>query len=207
MFRSRGAFPYEWCIALSGAVEVALTPWLPLAPFSGVAMHWMRWFGDAFFDGRLALAAHEPSPVALLPVIGATALALPLLYVVMQAHRRSRVAMGFAWASAVLLASLAGLEIAGSLLASAPWLDVGRIALTCAVGLALGGLGFGLRKTAARPKWLIPTLGWILLCSGLCLASFVLIPLGLLGLLVSYLVLTVVLLRREHRPSRSATAA
>ena len=134
MFRSRGAFPYEWCIALSGAVAVALTPWLPLAPFSGVAMRWMRWFGDALFDGRLALSAHEPSPVALLPVIGAVALALPLLYVVTQAHRRFKTAMGFAWASAALLVALAGLEIAGSLLASTPWLGVGRIALTCAIG-------------------------------------------------------------------------
>ena len=35
MVRRRERFPYEWCVAISGAVALAISPWGPSIPLLG----------------------------------------------------------------------------------------------------------------------------------------------------------------------------
>jgi hypothetical protein len=190
--------PREWWIALNGAIALALIPKVPLAPFFGVTAHWVRWFAESVLGGAITITTHDGSLVAFLPVIGAATLAIPFLFLVAQARWRLKTAAWSAGTFAALLVLLAGIEIAESLLAADAWWNIGRIALTCAAGLSIAALGIGLRRAEAEPRSLIPALSVALLSSGLCIASFVLLPVGLLGLLGAYVLLTVVLLRGEH---------
>ena len=141
---------------------------------------------------------HDASLVAFLPLLGAALLSLPFLYLVTQARWKLKTATWSARILAALLVLLAGIEIAGSfLVADARW-NIGRMVLTCAAGLSIAALGIGLRQARVHTKSLVPALRVALLSSGVCIASFVLLPVGLLGLLVAYVLLTVVLLRGEH---------
>ena len=117
---------------------------------------------------------------------------------VAQARWRLKTAAWSVGTFAAFLVLLAGIEIAQGFLAAGVAWRIGRIVLTCGAGLSIAALGSGLRKVKLRTKTLIPALGVALLSSGLCIATFVLLPVGLLGLLGAYVLLTVVLLRGEH---------
>lgn len=198
MFGSREGPPREWWFALSSAIALALIPWVPLAPFFGVTARWVRWFVESVLGGHVIVFTRDASLVAFLPLIGAALLSLPFLFLVAQARWKLKTATWSARAFAVLLVLLAGIEIAESFLAADPGWEIGRFVLTCVAGLSIAALGIGLRKAKAHAKSLIPALSVGLLFSGLCIASFVLLPVGLLGLLVAYILLTVVMLRGEH---------
>ena len=144
------------------------------------------------------VATRDASLVAFLPLIGAALLSLPFLYMLAQARWKLKTAAWSARTFAVLLVLLAGIEIAEEFLAASAGWGIGRIVLTCVAGLSIAALGIGLQKAKAHAKSLIPALRVALLSSGVCIASFVLLPVGLLGLLIAYVLLTGVLLRREH---------
>jgi hypothetical protein len=198
LLRRREGPPREWWSALFSAIALALIPRVPLAPFFGVTARWVGWFAESVLGGTITVAAHDASLVAFLPLIGAALLSLPFFYLVAQARWRLKAAAWSAGAFAVLLVLLAGIEIAESFLAADAWWNIGRMALTCAAGLSIAALGIGLRRAEAHARSLIPVLCVVLLSSGVCIASFVLLPAGLLGLLVSYVLLTGVLFRGEH---------
>jgi hypothetical protein len=198
LLRRREGPPREWWVALNSAIALALIPWVPLAPFFGVTARWVRWFAESVLGGTTMIFTHDGSLVAFLPLIGAALLSLPFLFLVAQARWRLKTAAWSAGTFAALLVLLAGIEIAESLLAADAGWNIGRIALTCAAGLSIVALGIGLRRAKAHAGSLIPALRVVLLWSGLCIASFVLLPIGLLGLLGAYVLLTIVLLRGEH---------
>jgi hypothetical protein len=198
LLRRREGPPREWWVALNSAIALALIPWVPLAPFFGVTARWVRWFAESVLGGTTMIFTRDGSLVAFLPLIGAALLSLPFLFLVAQARWRLKTAAWSAGTFAALLVLLAGIEIAESLLAADAGWNIGRIALTCAAGLSIVALGIGLRRAKAHAGSLIPALRVVLLWSGLCIASFVLLPIGLLGLLGAYVLLTIVLLRGEH---------
>jgi hypothetical protein len=198
VLRRREGPPREWWSALFSAIALALIPKVPLAPFFGVTARWVGWFAESVLGRHVTVATHEASLVAFLPVIGAALLSFPFLYLVAQARWRLKTAAWSAGTFAALLVLLAGIEIAGSFLAADAWWNIGRIALTCTAGLSIAALGIGLRRAEALAGSLIPALRVALLSSGVCIASFALLPIGLLGLLVAYVLLTGVLLRGEH---------
>jgi len=198
LLRKREGAPREWWFALYSAIALALIPWVPLAPFSGVTACWVRWFAESVLGGHVIIFTRDASLVAFLPLIGAALLSLPFLFLVAQARWKLKTATWSARTFAVLLVLLAGIEIAESLLAADAGWDIGRIVLTCVAGLSIAALGIGLRKAKVHTKSLIPALSVVLSSSGLCIVSFVLLPVGLPGLLIAYVLLTGVLLRGEH---------
>jgi len=194
VLRRRERPPYEWWAAANSAIAVAMIPWVPLAPFFGIAARWVVWFAASVRGGHVTAATHEPSLVAFLPLVGAALLSYPVLALVAQRHRRARIAIWSSRAYALFLALLAGIEIAAAFLAADAWWDVGRIALACASGLSIAAVGIGLRQVEAEASSWLPALSLTLIVSGLCIATFILLPVGLVGLLVSYLLLVGVLL-------------
>ncbi len=198
LLRKREGAPREWWFALYSAIALALIPWVPIAPFFGVTARWVRWFAESVLGGHVIIFTRDASLVAFLPLIGAAVLSLPLLYLLAQARWKIKTAVWSARTFAVLLVLLAGIEIAASFLAANAGWNIGRIVLTCVAGLSIAALGIGLQKAKAHVKSLIPALSVVLLSSGVCIASFVLLPVGLLGLLIAYVLLAGVLLRQEH---------
>lgn len=198
VLRRRERPPYEWWGAANSAIAVAMIPWVPLAPFFGIAAHWVVWFAASVRGGHVTTATHEPSLVAFLPLVGAALLSYPVLALVVQRYRCSRIAIWSSRAYALSLALLAGIEIAAVFVEADAWWDVGRIALTCASGLSIAAVGIGLRRAeVGASSWML-ALNLILIASGLCIATFLLLPVGLIGLLVSYLLLVRVLLAGER---------
>lgn len=202
MLRRREGPPREWWVALNSVIALALIPWVPFAPFFGVTGRWVGWFAESVLGGHVIIFTRDASLVAFLPLLGAATLSLPFLFLVAQARWKLTTATWSARTFTVLLVLLAGIEIAESFLAADAGWNIGRIVLTTAIGLSIAALGLGLRKAKAHARSLIPAVSVALLFSGLCIASFVLLPVGLLGLLIGYVLLTVVLLRGEHLETR-----
>jgi hypothetical protein len=198
LLRGREGPPREWWTALNGAIALALIPWVPLAPFFGVAARWVRWFAESVLGGAITIAAHDASLVAFLPLLGAALLSRPFLVVVAQARWKSKTATWSARAYTLLLILLAGIEIAEEFLAADAGWGIGRIVLASATGLSIATLGIGLRRAEAPPRSLIPALRVALLASGLCIASFVPLPVGLLGLTIAYVLLVPALFQEDH---------
>ena len=195
MVRARQAPPYDWWIAAIGVVVLASTPWLPLAPLFGVAVQWLRWFSGVFLGGVFTFASmvDDPSIGVFLPLVGVVALARPLL--VFAGHKRGT-ARCAAWVLGVFLFLLAGLEIA-----DAGWelgfsFDAARIGLSCAIGVSLAVVGIGLRPPMPRDR-ILRALRVSLVLSGVCIASFVLWPIGWLGWVVVCSLLVVLLFRTD----------
>ena len=186
---------YDWCIAAICVVVLALTPWLPLAPLHGVAALWVRWFAGAFFADAFtfASAVDDPSIVVFLPLVGASALACPLLVLVGRKRRTTRCA---AWGLGVLLLLLAGLEIADTGWVLGISLGAVRIGLSSAIGVCLAAVGIGLPSPVPTDR-ILRALQGALVLSGVCLASFVLWPVGWLGWIVACGLLVVLWLRTD----------
>ena len=195
MVRTRQAPPYECCIAAICVVVLALTPWLPLAPLHGVAALWVRWFAGAFFGDAFtfASAVDDPPIAVFLPLVGAAALARPLLAL---AGRKRGTARCAAWGLGVLLLLLAGLEIADAGWILGISLGAVRIGFSCAIGGCLAVVGIGLRSATLTDR-ILRALRVALILSGVCLASFVLWPLGWLGWIVACSLLVVLWLRTD----------
>ena len=204
MVRERQGPPREWWIALAGILALSMIPWVPLAPLFGVTAEWVRWFAGTLLGRTLTFArtTHDPSIVAFLPLLGAATLARPLLVLAGRLRPKHGAFTAAAWTLTSLLVLLAGVEIADTLLeASAPW-AAGRIGLTCGIGVSLLVLGIGLRDAVSPEDRLMGELGVALCISGGCIASFILLPIGLLGWIAACALLIVVLFRIDPTASR-----
>lgn len=189
---------YVWRVAVGSAIALGLMPWVPLAPYFGATARWVAWFAESVLGASAASATTDSPLTIFLPLLGAATLAWPLLVLAAGTHGCTRVVVRSARLFAVLLVLLAGIEIADALLATHSALGVGRIVVTCASGLSLATLGVGLGKAVTRAKAWMRVLRGALLVSGLCVASHVLLPVGMLGLLLAYILLAIVLLHRDH---------
>ena len=137
-----------------------------------------------------------------LPFIGAATLIYPVLAFCDQVIEAPKSLVWIARTTAVLMFLLSGMAIADATLAmSTPW-KLGQIAVSCGIGVLLAMLGVRLRRGDALSSQ-IRTLGATFLIAGVCIASFVLLPVGLLALFVAYIMLAIVLAQRK--PARMSS--
>jgi predicted membrane protein len=83
-----------------------------------------------------------------------------------------------------------------------PW-EFGQIAVSCGIGILLAIFGIQLRKERVLSSQ-IRTIGVTFIIAGVCIASFVLLPVGLLVLFVAYIMLAIVLAQRK--PARTSSS-
>ena len=195
MATQRRSFPYAWCIALSAAVVVVLTFWIPSSPFAGALVSWSDQVGSRIGvtlqrDGGGFLAV-------FLPLLGALAMSLPLLTLRREGARRAN---GLLYAAVSVAWGLGAVVCADAVIETHVPLEAIGIALTCVFGILLAAVGLGLQRIDA-PLSGARALRALLLASGIGLASFALLPLGLLGLCATLVVVAVRLARTEDSPT------
>lgn len=203
MVRWRERYPYEWICALGAAVLVAISPWGPSTPFSGLLLTWFRWVAQPLLGGIVFSSSMHDGFVSLFLPIAAAALSYPLLVFCSRTLGAPRRLTWLMRITAALMFVLAGLAVADGVVDVGRTLAFGQIAAGCAVGVLL--VVFGVRLFAERSlSRRIRTVGALLALAGACIATFVFLPLGLLVLCAAYIAMTVVLARREtaQLPSR-----
>jgi hypothetical protein len=193
MIRRRERFPYEWQIALSGALLVGMSTVLPSTPFSGLLILWSQWIGEPLLRWHL-VGAYDGA--VFLPPITALALAYPLLVLSDQVLGRPRRFSFLARSASVLLFLLSGMAIADAALTLGMPMEVSQIVVSCGVGILFVVLGIGLHGASPLAPW-IRTIGSSLAVAGACIASFVFLPVGLVALVATYVGLAISLVRRE----------
>jgi hypothetical protein len=195
VIRPRERFPYEWCIAVSGAVLLVISPWGPSIPFSSLLIVWSRWVAEPLLGWHL-VGTYDGFVSTFLPFIGAVALIYPILAFCDQVLETPKSLAWIARATAVLMFLLSGMAIVDATLAiGTPW-KLGQIAVACGIGILLAMFGIRLRRERVLLSQ-IRTIGVTFLIAGVCIASFVLLPVGLLVLFITYIVLAIVLAQRE----------
>jgi len=196
MVRRRERFPYEWCVAISGAVALAISPWGPSIPFSGLFAAWSRWAAEPLFGWHLG-AMYDGFVSAFLPILGAASLSYPILAFCSQVLDAPK-SLGFvARAAVVLMFLLAGMAVVDAAVAIGTSWELGQLAVACGIGVLLATFGIRLhRERVLSPR--IRLLGVTLSVAGVCIATFVLLPVGLLTLSVTYIVIAILLAQREH---------
>ncbi len=195
MIRRRERFPYEWCIAVSGAVLLVISPWGPSTPFSSLLTVWSQWIAD-LLPGFLFVGAYDGFVSAFLPFIGAATLIYPILAFCDQVLEAPRSFVLVARATAALMFLLSGMAIVDATLTmGTPW-ELGQIAVACGIGVLLAVFGIRLRRVTVLSSQ-VRTIGATFLIAGACIASFVLLPVGLLVLSVTYIMLAIVLAQRK----------
>ena len=202
MIHRREHFPYEWCIAVSGALLLVISPWAPSIPFSSLLTAWSRWIAEPLLGWHL-VGTYDGFVATFLPFIGAVALIYPILAFCDQVLEAPKSFVWIARAIAVFMLLLSGMAIVDATLAmGTPW-KLGQIAVACGIGILLAMFGVRLRRARVLSSH-IRTIGVTLFIAGVCIASFVLLPVGLLVLSVTYIVLAIVLAQRE--PARISPA-
>jgi len=195
VIRRRERFPYEWCVAVSGAVLLVISPWVPSTPFSSLLAVWLRWIAD-LLPGLVFASKNEGFVSVFLPFIGALALIYPILAFCEQVLETPKSLVWIARATAVLMFLLSGMAIVDATLPTGtPW-KLGQIAVACGIGVLLAMFGIRLRRDYVL-SFRIRTLGATFLIAGVCIASFVLLPVGLLALFVAYIMLAIMLAQRQ----------
>jgi len=196
MVRWRERFPYEWCVAVSGAVALAISPWGASIPFSGLFAAWSRWVAEPLLGWHLG-TVYNGFVCVFLPILGAASLSYPILAFCSQVLEARRYFVSVARATAVLMFLLAGMAIVDATVSLGTSWELGQLTVACGIGVLLATFGFRLQREyvlSAR----IRLLGVTLFIAGVCIASFLLLPVGLLALSVTYILLAIVLAQREH---------
>lgn len=202
MIRRRERFPYEWCVAVSGALLLVISPWAPSTPFSSLLTVWSRWIAEPFLGYHL-VGTYDGFVSAFLPFIGAATLIYPILAFCDQVIEAPKSLVWIARAAAGLMLLLSGMAIVDATLAmGTPW-RLGQIAVACGIGILLAIFGVRLRRERVLSSR-IRAIGIMFLIAGVCIASFVLLPVGLLTLFVTYIMLAIVLAQRK--PARISPA-
>jgi hypothetical protein len=195
MIRRRERFPYEWCVAVSGAVLLVISPWVTSTPFSSLLIVWAHWIAD-LLPGFLFVGTHDGFISTFLPFIGAVALIYPILAFCEQVIEAPKSLVRIARGIAVPMFLLSGMAIVDATLTTGtPW-RFGQIAVACGIGILLAMFGVRLRRERVLSSQ-VRVIGATFLIAGVCIASFVLLPVGLLALFITYIMLAVVLAQRE----------
>jgi len=201
VIRQQERFPYEWCIAVSDALLLVISPWAPSIPFTSVLAVWLRWITDPL-PGLHFVGTYDGFVAAFLPLIGAATLIYPILAFCDQVLETPKSFVWIARATAVPMFLLSGMAIVDATLAmGTPW-KFGQIAVSCGIGVLLAIFGIRLRRDRILSSQ-IRTLGTTFFIAGVCIASFVLLPVGLLALFVAYIMLAIVLAQRK--PARMSS--
>jgi len=198
VLRRRGRFPYEWQIALSGAVLLGLSVVLPSSPFSGALALWTRWIGEPLLQWRIFATSSELTS-SFLPLIAAFSLAYALLAAIALFAETKRLALRFARIGAGLMLLLGLVVTVDAVTTIGRPLEIVQLVVSCATGIVFAALAVSLRGAGGHTlsaRFVIVGM----LVSGILIASFVLLPFGLLALLVTTLGFAVALARRDARP-------
>ena len=196
----RERYPYEWYFAVSGAVALAISPWVPSIPFSGAFTAWSSWIGEPLLGWSL-VAQYDEALAAFLPLFGAAFLGYPLLTLCSRVLDASKSLVWVARTAVALMFILAGMTAVDAITDLGELYVFSQIVGGCAIGVLL--LTFGVQLTMRYPlSSRIRLLAVILVAAGVCIATFVLLPAGLLVLCVAYIVLTIILASRQtvHTP-------
>jgi hypothetical protein len=176
-------------------VALAISPWGPSIPFSSLLTVWSRWIAEPLLGFQL-VGTYDGFVSAFLPFFGALALIYPILAFCDQVLETPKSFVWIARTTAVLMFLLSGMAIVDATLAmDTPW-KLGQIAVACGIGIFLAMFGIRLRRERVLSSQ-IRTIGVTFLIAGICIASFVLLPVGLLVLSVTYIVLAIVLAQRK----------
>jgi len=202
VIRRREHFPYEWCIAVSGALLLVISPWGPSIPFSSLLTVWSRWIAS-LLPGFLFVGTHNGFVAAFLPFFGALALIYPIFAFCEQVLEAPKSLLWIARATAVLMFLLSGMAIVDATVVMGTSWEFGQIAVSCGIGILLAIFGIRLRKERVLSSQ-IRTIGVTFIIAGVCIASFVLLPVGLLVLFVAYIMLAIVLAQRK--PARTSSS-
>ena len=196
----RERYPYEWCIAVSGAVALAISPWAPSIPFSELFTTWSRWIGEPLLGWSL-VAPYDEAIASFLPLFGAAVLGYPLLTLCSRVLDASKSLVWVVRTAVALMLFLAGTTAVDAVTDLGPWYVFSQIAVGCAIGILLAVFGGQLYVKRALPSR-IRLFGAFLFAAGVCIATFVLLPAGLLVLCVAHILLTIILASRQtvHTP-------
>jgi hypothetical protein len=142
------------------------------------------------------MGTHDGFVSAFLPLIGAATLIYPIFAFCDQVLETPKSFVWIARTTTVLMFLLSGMAIVDATLAMpTPW-KLGQIAVACGIGILLAIFGIRLHRRYILSSQ-IRTIGVTLFIAGVCIASFVLLPVGLLVLSVTYIVLAIVLAQRK----------
>ena len=197
----RGRYPYKWYFAVSGAVFLAISPWAPSIPFSELFATWSRWIGEPLLGWSL-VAPYDEALAAFLPLLGAAILGYPLLTLCSRVLDASKSLVWVVRTAVALMFLLAGVTAVDAVTDLGAWYTFSQIAGGCAIGVLL--LTFGVQLAMRYPlASRIRLLAILLVSAGTCIATFVLLPIGLLMLCVAYILLAIILASRQsvHAPS------
>jgi hypothetical protein len=195
MTQWRERVPYEWCVAVSAVIALAISPWVPSIPFSRLLSAWVSWIGEpflgwplvAFFDGLVATG---------FPIISAAILGFPLLFFCSLTLHASRPLTWIARTAVASMFLLAGMATVDAVVDVGSWFVWSQIAVGCAIGVLFLIFGFQLRKRHALSSR-IRVLAIILTAAGACMATFILLPVALVLLCASYVLLVPILASRQ----------
>ncbi len=199
----RERFPYEWCIAVSGAVLLAISPRVPSIPFSELFATWSRWIGEPLLGWSL-VAPYDEALAALLPLLGAGFLSLPLLTFCSLTLHVSRSLVWVVRTAVALMFLLAGMATVDAVTDLGAWYVFSQIAVGCAIGVLFLAFGVQLHMKHLLSSR-IRLLAVILVVAGACMATFVLLPAGLLMLCAAYILLVIILASRQSEGFKQAS--
>ncbi len=183
--------------SFAAAVLALLSSWTAVSPFSAPLSLWVVKFLAPLFGGEMSAVFTKFSPlVIILPLFGSMIFAVPFLGL-RESVSNSRlnpylngVTIG------VFLIGIGGaLELA--LTRSAAWdpWQVIELAFVLLFGFLLIRCGLAVMRAPRDQSALIRSIGWFMLVIGICFSSFVLLPLGILGLTVLYFEVGITFLR------------
>jgi len=188
-------------ISFAAAVLALLSPWTAASPFSTPVFLWVSKFLALLFGGMSAMILTKMSPlVIILPLLGGVLFALPFLRLQKVWKNQRLNPHSYAAALGIFLVALGGMLISVLTRAASwdPW-QVIELVLVVVLGLLLIRCGIAIVRAPRDQSALIRPLGWIMLVTGVCFSSFVLLPVGVIGLAVLYFMFGVVFLRLSIR--------
>lgn len=188
-------------ISFAAAVLALLSPWTAASPFSTPVFLWVSKFLALLFGGMSAMILTKMSPlVIILPLLGGVLFALPFLRLQKVWKNQRLNPHSYAAALGIFLVALGGMLISVLTRAASwdPWQMI-ELVLVVVLGLLLIRCGIAIVRAPRDQSALIRPLGWIMLVTGVCFSSFVLLPVGVIGLAVLYFMFGVVFLRLSIR--------
>ncbi len=183
--------------SFAAAVLVLLSPWTAASPFSALLSLWVVKFLAPLFSGGMSITFMKFSPLVIIfPLFGSVIFAVPLLglqRVVSNSclnHYCNGAAIG------VFLVGTGGaLELALTRSAAwDPWQGL-ELVFVVAFGLLLVRCGLAITRIPQTSFVSVKPLGWLIFSVGICLSSFILLPLGVIGSIILYFELGMTFLR------------
>jgi hypothetical protein len=195
--------------AVGAVLLILLSPWYHGSPFALAVLLWLVGFFQLMGAGTVMAFSADLTPVHLVSILAGMAIAmfpwLGLHALVSTTSRGQRVLLGAPIAGLALIVGLglpALVEMRAIGRPFGPWYLVGMVSV---VGLGLSFVGSGVIVLRSLPRARLRALGHTLVGSGLCISVLIALPLGVIGLALSYVLLALLLMGANpnsaaHRP-------